>query len=320
MEQVSLKVVNAFGGEVYFKIRRNTALDKLMDAYCKKQGVSRSAVRFLFDGSPLDGGKTPDDFDMDQDDVIDAMIHGQAVQPPEDRGGSLDVSPVLMKIEIMNLEDALLGELPAQREPRQGGVAPGLWEDRSFCDGLLVTDDGVELAVHRAVLANASEVFAKMFAAGCEEGVTRRVNIEAGVPHAALEALAKRMYCGPPLPPDADFAAVLHLADQYERADIAEESAWALVATMTPRSAVTTLAALVRHSASRAGVRCALGEAVDIVQHDRDVLLSVIAAACGGGDEATAALSIFASRGSSSQVPPTRSAEVSSIDGDAGDG
>ncbi|KAJ9441782.1 Ubiquitin-like protein pmt3/smt3 [Diplonema papillatum] len=73
-EQVSLKVVNADGAEVYFKIRRNTPLKKLMDAYCKKQGVSRSAVRFLFDGSPLDDSKTPDDLDMEDDDVIDAMI------------------------------------------------------------------------------------------------------------------------------------------------------------------------------------------------------------------------------------------------------
>eukprot|EP01064_Diplonema_japonicum_P034280 TRINITY_DN7062_c0_g1_i1.p2 TRINITY_DN7062_c0_g1~~TRINITY_DN7062_c0_g1_i1.p2 ORF type:complete len:104 (+),score=37.85 TRINITY_DN7062_c0_g1_i1:43-312(+) len=73
-EQVSLKVVNADGAEVYFKIRRNTALKKLMDAYCKKQGVSRAAVRFLFDGAPLDDAKTPDDLDMENDDVIDAMI------------------------------------------------------------------------------------------------------------------------------------------------------------------------------------------------------------------------------------------------------
>ena len=73
-KQVSLKVVNADGAELFFKIRRNTVLKKLMDAYCKKQGVNRSAVRFLFDGSPLDDAKTPDDLDMENEDVIDAMI------------------------------------------------------------------------------------------------------------------------------------------------------------------------------------------------------------------------------------------------------
>ena len=72
--QVSLKVVNADGGEMYFKIKRSTQLKKLMDAYCKKQGISRSSVRFLFDGAQLDENKTPDDVKMEDDDVIDAMV------------------------------------------------------------------------------------------------------------------------------------------------------------------------------------------------------------------------------------------------------
>jgi small ubiquitin-related modifier len=72
--QVSLKVVNADGAEMYFKIKRGTQLKKLMDAYCKKQGISRQSVRFLFDGSPIDENKTPDDIGMEDDDVIDAMV------------------------------------------------------------------------------------------------------------------------------------------------------------------------------------------------------------------------------------------------------
>jgi len=72
--QVSLKVVNADGAEVYFKIKRATQLKKLMDAYCKKQGIQRSAVRFLYDGQAIDDSKTPDDLEMEDDDVIDAMV------------------------------------------------------------------------------------------------------------------------------------------------------------------------------------------------------------------------------------------------------
>ncbi len=72
--QVSLKVVNSDGAEVYFKIKRGTQLKKLMDAYCKKQGVQRSSVRFLFDGHQVDESKTPDELEMEDDDVIDAMI------------------------------------------------------------------------------------------------------------------------------------------------------------------------------------------------------------------------------------------------------
>ncbi|KEG12684.1 small ubiquitin protein [Trypanosoma grayi] len=71
---VSIKVVNADGAEMFFKIKTGTQLKKLIDAYCKKQGISRSSVRFLFDGSPIDESKTPADLGMEDDDVIDAMV------------------------------------------------------------------------------------------------------------------------------------------------------------------------------------------------------------------------------------------------------
>ena len=73
-QPVSLKVVNADGAEVYFKIKRHTQLKKLMDAYCKKQGIQRSQVRFLYDGATINEEKTPDDLEMEDDDVIDAMV------------------------------------------------------------------------------------------------------------------------------------------------------------------------------------------------------------------------------------------------------
>ena len=72
--QVNLKVVNAEGNEVFFKIKRTTLMKKLMDAYVKKNGMVRNQVRFLYDGKPLEDEKTPDDYEMDDDDVIDAMV------------------------------------------------------------------------------------------------------------------------------------------------------------------------------------------------------------------------------------------------------
>lgn len=73
-QQISLKVVNADGAEMFFRIRRGTLLKKLIDAYCKKQGISRGSVRFLFDGAPIDESKSPEDLGMEDDDVIDAMV------------------------------------------------------------------------------------------------------------------------------------------------------------------------------------------------------------------------------------------------------
>lgn len=74
VNQISLKVVNADGAEMYFKIKTTTILKKLFDAYCKKQGISRQSVRFLFDGTPVDESKSPDDLGMEEEDVIDAMV------------------------------------------------------------------------------------------------------------------------------------------------------------------------------------------------------------------------------------------------------
>lgn len=72
--QVSLKVINADGAEMFFKIKKATQLKKLIDAYCKKQGIGRASVRFLYDGEPIDESRTPEDLGMEDDDVIDAMV------------------------------------------------------------------------------------------------------------------------------------------------------------------------------------------------------------------------------------------------------
>lgn len=47
-------------------------MQKLMAAYCERQGVDRQTVRFLFDGERLRGTQTPDDVDMEDGDAIEA--------------------------------------------------------------------------------------------------------------------------------------------------------------------------------------------------------------------------------------------------------
>ena len=44
---------------VHFKIKRNTQLKKLMQAYCDRQGFQMSTIRFMFDGNPLGPDTTP---------------------------------------------------------------------------------------------------------------------------------------------------------------------------------------------------------------------------------------------------------------------
>ena len=72
--QISVTVVNAEGAEVYFKMKRQTPLGKLMDVYCKKQGINRTSVRFHFVGRGLLSDKTAEYYKIQDDDVIDAMV------------------------------------------------------------------------------------------------------------------------------------------------------------------------------------------------------------------------------------------------------
>jgi small ubiquitin-related modifier len=73
-EHITLKVKSQDGGELLFKIKRNTQLKKLMDAYCSRNGISPSTVRFLFDGQRIMESSTPSELRMEENDQIDAMI------------------------------------------------------------------------------------------------------------------------------------------------------------------------------------------------------------------------------------------------------
>jgi small ubiquitin-related modifier len=73
-EHINLRVVSQHGAEVYFKIKQNTQLKKLMSAYCERQGQQSQAIRFVYDGNRLQETDTPEKLGMADDDVIDAVL------------------------------------------------------------------------------------------------------------------------------------------------------------------------------------------------------------------------------------------------------
>jgi small ubiquitin-related modifier len=58
-EHLNIKVTDN-NNEVFFKIKRTTALKKLMDAFCDRQGKQPQTVRFLFDGTRVNPGDSPE--------------------------------------------------------------------------------------------------------------------------------------------------------------------------------------------------------------------------------------------------------------------
>ncbi|KAL3636980.1 Small ubiquitin-related modifier 2 [Castilleja foliolosa] len=72
---INLKVKDQDGNEVFFRIKRNTQLKKLMNAYCDRQSVEFNSIAFLFDGRRLRAEQSPDELEMEDGDEIDAMLH-----------------------------------------------------------------------------------------------------------------------------------------------------------------------------------------------------------------------------------------------------
>ena len=72
--QLNLKVVTPDGNEILFKCKETTPLQKLMTAFCNRQGVEGQSVRFMYDGCRLNPSQTPQVLDMDDWDVIDVQV------------------------------------------------------------------------------------------------------------------------------------------------------------------------------------------------------------------------------------------------------
>jgi len=75
-EHLNIKVTDN-NNEVFFKIKRTTALKKLMDAFCERQGKAPNTVRFLFDGTRVQPGDSPDALDMQDGDTLE--VHQEQI-------------------------------------------------------------------------------------------------------------------------------------------------------------------------------------------------------------------------------------------------
>ncbi len=71
---IRLKAVSQDGQEVVFKIRHETPLKKLMEAYCKNRGLAPAQIRFLYDGERIQGSSTPTSLEMEEGDIIDVVL------------------------------------------------------------------------------------------------------------------------------------------------------------------------------------------------------------------------------------------------------
>jgi small ubiquitin-related modifier len=59
-EHLNIKVTDG-NNEVFFKIKKTTKLEKLMKAFCERQGKELRSARFLFEGTKVQASDTPSD-------------------------------------------------------------------------------------------------------------------------------------------------------------------------------------------------------------------------------------------------------------------
>ncbi|KAM4059375.1 ubiquitin-2 like rad60 SUMO-like domain-containing protein [Hirsutella rhossiliensis] len=75
-EHLNIKVTDN-NNEVFFKIKRSTKLEKLMNAFCERQGKNINSVRFLFEGARVQPTDTPDTLEMQDGDTLE--VHQEQV-------------------------------------------------------------------------------------------------------------------------------------------------------------------------------------------------------------------------------------------------
>jgi hypothetical protein len=57
---LNIKIVDQDKNAVFYKIQNVTPLGKLMEAFCQRQGIHPSTVRFLYDGVRVTKEVTPE--------------------------------------------------------------------------------------------------------------------------------------------------------------------------------------------------------------------------------------------------------------------
>ncbi|PBP24429.1 ubiquitin-like modifier, partial [Diplocarpon rosae] len=71
---INIKVKDQMEAETFFKIKQKTKLGKVFDAYCDRNALQRTTVRFLLDGQRIQDTDTPDSLQMEDGDMVDAVL------------------------------------------------------------------------------------------------------------------------------------------------------------------------------------------------------------------------------------------------------
>lgn len=70
-EHIVLRVRDQTGEEIQFKVKPTTKMEKILNAYADRKGVSVAALRFMVDGERINPTDTPSTLELENDDQVD---------------------------------------------------------------------------------------------------------------------------------------------------------------------------------------------------------------------------------------------------------
>lgn len=74
IEQVTLRVKDQAGEELFFKVKPTTRMQKVFESYAQRRGVSLDALRFMVDGEKIHENDSPKTLELEDNDQIDVML------------------------------------------------------------------------------------------------------------------------------------------------------------------------------------------------------------------------------------------------------
>ncbi|RIA89031.1 small ubiquitin-related modifier-like protein [Glomus cerebriforme] len=71
---ISLRVVGNDHIEMTFRVKKTKPLQKLMEVFSERNGLTMRTLKFLYDGDRIKNDDTPESLEMEDGDAIDVMV------------------------------------------------------------------------------------------------------------------------------------------------------------------------------------------------------------------------------------------------------
>ena len=78
---ITVRVRDQVGEEMMFKVKKDTKMLKIFEAYSKRRGVSTDSLRFTLDGERIEADSTPKLLELEDNDQIDVLLRQEVCNP-----------------------------------------------------------------------------------------------------------------------------------------------------------------------------------------------------------------------------------------------